>query len=103
MARVSRNGPGLGKDGPGLAQNGPGLPRIRSLEVLQGKERVLPFKSVENQTYAERAWSDLECFAAANGLPLSSGADIDAAVRMYERKPPGSEGLSRSASAGRNS
>jgi hypothetical protein len=101
MARVSRNGPGLGEDGPGLAQNGPGLPRIRSLEVLQGKESALPFKPVENH-HAEM-WEQLDRFCAENDITIQSGADIDQALRlMQQRKPPTSEWLSRSAAAGRS-
>ncbi len=96
MARVSRNGPGSRKDGPGLAQNGPGFARIRSLEVLQGKVTRLPSNPVENQD-----WEELERFAIAEGLPLSSGADIDAALAiMNRRKPAKSEGLTMVASAG---
>ncbi len=84
MAPVSKMAPDQYRNGPGLAQDGPGLPRIRALEVLPGKERGLPLPNPVEKTDFE----ELEHFAAAHGLPLSCGADIDAALRMFERKPP---------------
>ncbi len=84
MAPVSKMAPDQYRNGPGLDQDGPGLPRIRALEVLQGKERGLPLPSPVEKTDFE----ELERLAIAHGLPLSCGADIDAALRIFERKPP---------------
>jgi len=61
--------------------------------VIQGKERALPSKPVENP-YADE-WARIQRFAAERGLPLNNGADIDAAAVLMEseilRKPPESE------------
>ncbi len=50
---------------------------------LNGEERMPLPSPVEKTDFEE-----LERFAIARGLPLSCGADIDAALRMFERKPP---------------
>ncbi len=72
-------------------------PYINSLSV-NAEEQPIPSNPVENQD-----WEELERFAIAQGLPLSSGADIDRALEiMQQRKPAKSEVLTMVASAGRS-
>ncbi len=74
-------------------------PRIRSLEVLQGKITRFPSNPVENHHAA--MWEQLDRFCAENQITIETGADMEEALRlMNQRKPAKSEVLTMVASAG---